>query len=162
MAQKQDETVAWQKNHDHTECVANAILLAQQVCMKKGVRLTPLRRRVLELIWRSHKPSGAYALLDAIKLEHKSAAPPTVYRALDFLKEHGLVHRIESLNAYVGCNYPGHAHHSVILVCDGCGGASEIEDELVTESIRTFATGLGFELSSQSVEAAGLCPGCQP
>ena len=161
MAQKQDIIAAWRGDHDHLACISDAIARAQQVCAEKGVRLTPLRQRVLELIWQSHKPSGAYELLDVIKLEHESAAPPTVYRALDFLKEHGLVHRIESLNAYVGCNYPNHAHDSIILVCDGCGSASEIEDETVTGSIKTFATDLGFKLSSQSVEAAGLCPSCQ-
>ena len=92
---------AWQRDHDHSACVEHAVARAKQVCEEKGVRLTPMRLRVLELVWRSHKPIGAYALLDEIKLEHKSAAPPTVYRALDFLMEQGLVHRIQSLNAFV-------------------------------------------------------------
>lgn len=152
---------AWQDEHDHDACVADALSVAEKICREKGARLTPIRQRVLELVWRSHKPVGAYALLDEIKPEHKSAAPPTVYRALDFLMEQGLVHRIQSLNAYVGCSTPDHLHKSIFLICNDCGDALEIEDETVAESINEFATGLGFQLDSQSVEAAGLCPGCQ-
>ena len=127
----------------------------------KGVLFTPMRLRILELIWRSHKPIGAYALLDEIKLEHKSAAPPTVYRALDFLMEHGLVHRIQSLNAFVGCNDPGHVHSGIILICDDCGDVLEMDDVKISETIASFTNNLGFQLSSQSIEATGICPGCR-
>ena len=127
----------------------------------KGVRLTPMRLRILELIWRSHKPIGAYALLDEIKLEHKSAAPPTVYRALDFLIEHGLVHRIQSLNAFVGCNDPGHVHSGIILICNDCGDALEMDDVKILETIASYTNDLGFQLLSQSIEATGICPGCR-
>ena len=161
MVLKKDILYAWQDEHDHEACVTTATSVAQQICLEKGVRLTPLRQRVLELVWRSHKPVGAYDLLDEIKTEHKLAAPPTVYRALDFLMEHGFVHRIQSLNAYVGCNDPGHIYNGIILICNGCGSALEIEDASVASSIKSFAAKLGFELSSQSVEAAGLCPTCQ-
>ena len=99
MAKEQNIPAIWQTGHDHSSCVEDALAAAHEVCSTKGARLTPLRERILELVWLSHKPVGAYTLLDLIKLEHNSAAPPTIYRALDFLMEHGLVHRIKSLNA---------------------------------------------------------------
>ena len=142
-------------------CVEDALAAAHEVCLKKGARLTPLRERVLELVWRSHKPVGAYELLDSIKHEHKSAAPPTIYRALDFLMEHGLIHRIKSLNAYIGCIAPGHDHNIIFLICNECGSALEFQNNSVSGKINAFAADLGFELTSQSVEAAGLCPGCK-
>ncbi len=90
MVLKKDILYAWQDDqHDHKACVASATSKAQEICLKKGARLTPIRQRVLELVWGSHKPVGAYEILDEIKSEHKSSAPPTVYRALDFLMEHG-------------------------------------------------------------------------
>ena len=161
MTRKQIIPAAWQEGHDHSDCVARAVSAAEEICKKKGARLTQLRQRVLELVWRSHKPVRAYALLDEISKENKSAAPPTVYRALDFLMEQGLVHRIQSLNAYVGCTTPGHAHKGVFLICNDCGEALEIADGSVAKSINRFANDLGFQLSTHWVEAAGSCPGCQ-
>ena len=152
---------AWDKDHDQVACVEHAVAKAHEICSKKGVRLTPMRLRILELVWRSRKPIGAYALLDEIKLEHKSAAPPTVYRALDFLMEHGLVHRIQSLNAFVGCNDPGHVHSGIILICKDCGDALEMDDVKISETIASFTKNLGFQLSSQSIEATGICPVCR-
>ena len=153
--------IAWQRTHDHGQCIADAIDAAARICESRGIRLTPLRRRVLELVWENHKPVGAYGLLDELKREHSSAAPPTIYRALDFLMEQGFVHRIQSLNAYVGCNDPGHSHKGIFLICNDCGDALEIEDKGVANTIDRFASRMGFLLTSQSVEAAGLCPGCQ-
>ena len=92
--------------HDHRRCVADALDKAEALCSDRGARLTKLRCRVLELVWNSHAPIGAYDVLRRLSQEHQSAAPPTVYRALDFLLEQGLIHRIESLNAYIGCPVP--------------------------------------------------------
>ena len=96
------------EEHDHRVCVKDALEQATAICAKRGARLTPIRRRVLELIWASHKPSGAYDILEALSQESrgKRIAPPTVYRALDFLLEQGLIHRLESLNAFIGCPHP--------------------------------------------------------
>src|SRR5690606_10698879 len=89
--------------HDHEQCVSDALAAAEQVCERSGARLTPVRRGVLGLVWQSHRPMGAYDLLDTLAREDdRRPAPPTVYRALDFLQEHGLVHRIASLNAFIG------------------------------------------------------------
>src|SRR3546814_13619005 len=95
--------------HDHDHCVSHALAEADSLCARQGVRLTALRKRVLELVWQSHKPLGAYDILAQLtEQDGRRAAPPTVYRALDFLLENGLVHRIASLNAFIGCNHPEH------------------------------------------------------
>jgi Fur family zinc uptake transcriptional regulator len=92
--------------HQHEHCVHDALAAAEVLCAKRGVRLTAIRKRVLELVWASHQPLGAYAILDKLTNEGHKPAPPTVYRALEFLLEHGLIHRIASLNAFLGCIHP--------------------------------------------------------
>jgi Fur family zinc uptake transcriptional regulator len=131
--------------HDHSHCVGQAVDLATSLCARRGVRLTALRKRVLELVWRSHKPVGAYEVLDWLKSEdQRSAAPPTVYRALEFLLEQKLIHRIESLNAFVGCVDPSRQHTAQYLICTTCGMVKE----------------QGFVVDRQTVEVHGLCGDC--
>ena len=147
--------------HDHTACIADALSAAETICRERGARLTKLRRRVLELIWSSHAPVGAYEVLRRLSQEHQSAAPPTVYRALDFLLEQGLVHRIESLNAFVGCVAPSEAHAGQFLICRHCGAAAEMRDRRVSKAIGQTASDLGFSLEAATVELRGLCPECR-
>jgi len=146
--------------HDHDHCVEDALSAAETICQTGGARLTSLRHRVLELVWQSHRPVGAYAVLDQLKREHRSAAPPTVYRALEFLLEQGLVHRIQSLNAFVGCAHPDEVHRGFFLICTDCGDAMEVEDKGVDRAITRSAKGFGFEVQTCTIEAAGLCPEC--
>jgi Fur family zinc uptake transcriptional regulator len=150
-----------ESGHDHEQCVADALARAEEVCRARGVRLTDLRRRVLELVWDSHTPVGAYELLEKLRAERPGAAPPTVYRALDFLSEQGLVHRIEYLNAFIGCSDPGTAHAGQFLVCTGCGRALELHDGRIDAAIAGAAEGLGFEVLYRMVEVAGRCPACR-
>src|SRR3990172_11321269 len=96
--------------HQHQHCLNAALLAAEKTCFARGVRLTNLRRRVLELVWRSHEPVKAYDILDKLRDEHAGSAPPTVYRALDFLQAEGMVHKIESLHAYICCGQPDNKH----------------------------------------------------
>jgi len=147
--------------HDHRSCVRDALESAAEHCAKSGARLTKLRRHVLELVWGSHAPVGAYALLDALRAEGQSAAPPTVYRALDFLMEQGLIHRVESLNAYIGCAHPEAPHTALLLLCTGCGRAAEFEDRGVDEKLRRAAAARGFAVAHQTIEVEGLCPDCR-
>ena len=149
------------KGHDHGACVEAALEAAEAICVERGARLTKLRRRVLELIWSSHAPVGAYDLLRRLSREHESAAPPTVYRALDFLLDLGLIHRIESLNAFVGCAGPSEAHAGQFLICRDCGAAAEMHDRRVNQAIGRSAAKLGFAVEQTTVELRGLCPGCQ-
>lgn len=148
--------------HDHAHCVADALTRADALCAERGARLTILRRRVLELVWSSHRPRGAYAILeDLSQQDGKATAPLTVYRALEFLVEQGLVHRIESLNAYVGCAAPGATHSGQFLVCEGCGDAAEIDDPSIRSAIDAAAAARGFRVQRPTVEVRGVCKDCQ-
>lgn len=126
------------------------------------MRLTKQRRRVLELVWQSHRPIGAYEILDQLTDgSGRRAAPPTVYRALDFLLEHGLVHRVESRNAFIGCSHPGTQHVVEIMLCTDCGRAAEIDDHRIDRAVRAAAAEIGFRIERQTVEIAGRCSDCQ-
>ncbi|MFO1036791.1 MAG: Fur family transcriptional regulator [Geminicoccaceae bacterium] len=146
--------------HDHRGCVSAALERAETVCSARDLRLTELRRRVLELVWGSHAPIGAYRLLELLSTERGRAAPPTVYRALEFLTREGLVHRIDSLNAYVGCKTPARTHQAYFLICSRCGVAAEFDDQAVTGSLAAVATQAGFTVTARTVELSGLCGSC--
>ena len=152
------------RSHDHGACVADALARAERLCEAHGTRLTDLRRRVLELVWSSHEPVGAYRLLELLDREAggagRRAAPPTVYRALDFLMEQGLVHRIESLNAFVGCDQPHAAHASQFLICARCGASVELNDPGIAKALSACADRLGFQVEQPTVEIKGTCPNC--
>ncbi|WP_173979136.1 Fur family transcriptional regulator [Magnetospirillum sp. UT-4] len=147
--------------HDHRRCVAGALDAAEAECRRRGARLTDVRRRVLELVWASHAPIGAYAVLDALAGDGRAAAPPTVYRALDFLLAHGLVHRIERLNAFIGCSHPGAPHSGQFLLCKECGAAAELDDPAIAGAVATASARVGFTVTGQTVEAEGLCALCR-
>jgi len=149
-------------HHNHSHCISSALDSARELCDQRGVRLTSLREQVLELIWQSHKPLGAYRLMEMLaKASTRRVAPPTVYRALDFLLEEGLIHRINSLNAFIGCPSPGQKHQSHFLICQGCNVAVELDDAQLNQRIQGAAANAGFSLLSHSVEINGLCPACQ-
>ena len=135
--------------------------IAIDLCAERGVRLTALRSLVLELILQSHQPVGAYELLDILKNERRNAQPPTVYRALNFLLDLGLIHRIESLNAYVGCDAPHTNHYAQFLICNGCGAAAEISDVRLDKAINALAKDAKFTVNHRSIEVEGQCPNCQ-
>ena len=149
------------KGHDHSTCIQTALDAADVVCQSHKARLTPIRRRVLELVWQGHSPLGAYELLKTLKTASHNSAPPTIYRALEFLIQQGLVHRIASLNAYVGCNRPGEHHDGTFLICHVCGTAAEIPDNPMWGPISEMAQAGNFRLSHVNVEAVGECADCQ-
>jgi len=132
---------------------------AEALCAERGVRLTVQRRRVLELVCRAARPIGAYEILDQIR-DGAPAAPPTVYRALDFLQEQGLVHKLETQHAYVGCTHPEHPHMSQFLICADCGDVTELENEAIAGSLRSVAAETGFEPRRPIVEVIGTCSTC--
>ncbi len=146
--------------HDHDSCVSDAIATAERLCRERGLRFTALRRRVLTLVWDSHRPIGAYDILDKLGGEGKAAAPPTVYRALDFLIEAGLVHRLDSLNAYIGCPDPARSHAGQFLICRRCRTVVEIDDPDIDAVVARKAEGLGFTEVHQMLEVQGLCGHC--
>ncbi|MCL7930154.1 transcriptional repressor [Halomonas llamarensis] len=134
---------------------------AASQCQARGVRFTPIRRKVLALIAQSGGGLKAYDLLDQLTTEHAAARPPTVYRALDFLIEQGLVHRIESQNAYVACACPEHAHGFQLLICRRCGHVEEIHLDEISDQLAARAERKGFRVERQTIELQGLCAVCQ-
>ncbi|GIX06649.1 MAG: transcriptional repressor [Candidatus Poribacteria bacterium] len=148
--------------HAHQQCVAEAVAQAEALCRLRRVRFTPLRRRVFELVWESHRPIGAYEILDRLREERgQTPAPPTVYRALEFLLSQGLIHRIAAQNAYVGCSFPRRPHRGQFFVCQECGNVVETSNGGINRAIEQTAEELGFSPSACVVEIYGLCPTCQ-
>ncbi|MCU7921727.1 MAG: transcriptional repressor [Candidatus Thiodiazotropha sp. (ex Dulcina madagascariensis)] len=148
-------------DHDHQTCINHALQVAELHCKQQGLRLTALRHRVLELIWANHQPVGAYELLEQLTHEGRKAAPPTIYRSLDFLLENGLIHRITSLNAFVGCNHPGLDHAAQFFICEDCGQAAELDDAKIESAIAQDAKRLGFTVEKRTIEIAGTCARCK-
>jgi Fur family zinc uptake transcriptional regulator len=140
--------------------MADALARAAEICAERGVRLTQQRRQVLELIWSSHRPMGAYALIDRLTADGQRVAPPTVYRALDFLRANGLIHRIERLNAFVGCPEAEEDHAPQFLICDDCGDVAELRERAINSAIAAGAKAASFTGWRASVEVVGICPEC--
>jgi len=146
--------------HDHSHCITSAINHAQDLCADRGVRLTPVRQRVLELVWQSHQPIGAYELLASLAQEGFNSAPPTVYRALEFLSEQGLLHKLESINAYVGCSNPHTPHQGHFLLCQVCHQAQELDSQYITLALKLSADQHGFAIDHHTIEVVGTCQRC--
>ena len=149
------------RKHDHSRCVKNALLEAESTCINAGLRLTDLRRKVLKLVWLSHAPVKAYEILEQMHKDNPKTAPPTVYRTLEFLIEAGLVHKIESLNSFVGCGAPGKPHIGQFFICEECGAVAEINEPKITQMINLEAEQLGFQSQRQVIEIKGQCPECR-
>ena len=148
------------RDHGHGVCVESALEQAEALCRDHGARLTPLRRRVLEIIWESHAPLGAYDVLQRMNGEGERNAPPTVYRALDFLLKHGLIHRIESQKAFVGCAMSADDHNALFFICRDCGNVAETHSEAISEAIEASATRAGFLVETPVMEISGRCQEC--
>jgi len=147
--------------HDHDRCAADAIAQAEQVCARKGQRLTPMRRRVLEILAASHKPLGAYEIIDAVADSGPRPAPITVYRALDFLMANGLAHRIASRNAFLACGHK-HANGALVafLICESCGSVGEMQSGDLAAALAAAANSAGFAPAMSVVEITGFCTYC--
>ncbi|QPK63941.1 transcriptional repressor [Methylomonas sp. LL1] len=147
--------------HDHNQCIHNAISAAEQLCTRRGVLLTPIRHKILELIWNSHRAIKAYDLLDQIRPINDAAKPSTVYRALDFLLEQGLIHRVESLNAFVGCRSSGTQHDQLLLICTACHNVEERAAPNVFVALAEEMRNATFSPQRKTIEIHGLCNSCQ-
>jgi Fur family zinc uptake transcriptional regulator len=149
--------------HDHDTCIQEALQNAKQICQVKGGVLTDIRRQVLELIWRNHHPVKAYDIIEKFKPSERTqgaAKPTTIYRALEFLLEKGLIHRVESLNAFIGCSNPLHVHELILLICKKCENVQERSAERVMESIKTELQQAHFMAHSKIIEIHGVCERC--
>ena len=148
-------------DHDHSHCQAEALESAIEECNRQGLRLTKIRQQVLEIIWATHNPIGAYDVLQKLQEAGHKPAPPTAYRALDFLVSAKLVHRVESLNAYIGCPSPGAQHQCQFFICSNCHHVAELNSELFNNAVQAGAAELGFKSVSPVIEVHGICSNCQ-
>lgn len=150
--------------HDHAACIASALTAAETRCAEDKLHLTPVRRRVLEILLQEHVALGAYDILDRLSAEGRGSQPPVAYRALDFLQKHGFVHRIERLNAFVACTWPDRCHAPQFMICRICAGVAETPAPPVGQTVTGLgaaARAAGFTIERTVVEAEGVCPACQ-
>ena len=147
--------------HDHDACSTDVLARAETIAAAQGARLTPVRRRVLEILLEDHRALGAYDVLTRLSAEGFGNQPPVAYRALDFLVEQGLAHRIRRLNAFAACMHPGEAHAPAFLICRACNAVAEAPAAPVRAALDAAAAALGFTIERSNIEALGLCPTCQ-
>jgi Fur family zinc uptake transcriptional regulator len=146
-------------SHDHGTCISAAMAAADAACADRNLQLTPVRRRVLEILLEGHAAMGAYDVLARLSAEGLGSKPPVAYRALGFLVDHGFVHRIERLNAFIACAHPGARHDPAFMICRACGTVAEAA---ATAVMAQPAAQSGFQVEQTVIEAEGLCPSCQP
>ncbi|MEN8504498.1 MULTISPECIES: Fur family transcriptional regulator [Paraburkholderia] len=147
--------------HMHGDSQEAALTLAEEYCRERGEKLTPIRRKVLELLLNSGRATKAYSLLDEMRQIHPGSAPPTVYRALDFLLSAGLVHRIESINAFTVCHDLTQCQHGILVVCQQCGTVTELHQPKLRQALVAQIEDAGYRLASDEIELKGLCAACQ-
>lgn len=149
--------------HNHSRCIDSALQAAQQYCRQHGEKFSAMREAVFRAVWSSHQPIGAYDILDQLSraADAKRLAPPTVYRALDFLLAHRLIHRINSLNAFIGCSDPGCHPNSQFLICRHCHTAIELDNAALQQALGELASQHQFSAVTTQLEVLGLCPQCQ-
>lgn len=147
--------------HDHAHCISDAVNAADAQCTSLGLLLTPVRRRVLEILLEEHRAMGAYDILDRLREDGFSSQPPVAYRALDFLTKHGFAHKIERVNAFTACAHPGADHTPAFLICRVCHAVAEAEADPSRGLLAQVAADSGFVIEKAVLEAEGLCPDCQ-
>lgn len=147
--------------HNHHHCQQDALHDAEAICAAQDANLTPIRKRVLELVWQSHKPIKAYDVLAQLQQEMPSAKPPTVYRALDFLLEHRLIHKLQRLNAFIGCHHPESGGESCyFLICTRCEEVQELHHPTIRQGLQESMRQQKFLARHVTVEVEGICKGC--
>lgn len=148
--------------HDHTACVNDTLAAAEARCAAEGLRFTPVRRKVLEILLQEHRALGAYAILDRLREDGFGSQPPVAYRALDFLVLNGLAHKIERLNAFIACAHPGQSHAPAFMICRLCDAVAETQSAPGRGALGDAARATGFRIERTVVEAEGVCPSCAP
>jgi Fur family zinc uptake transcriptional regulator len=160
------------KFHEHDEgtsaratqqaqTAASAMTNAEEICRAAGARLTPIRRKVLEALFATHKPLGAYDLAEMLGPKGRRLAPITVYRALDFLIDNGLVHRLASQNAYIACAHQHGPRETVaFLICENCGSVDEVTSAAMSKTLSDVLDREKFVPTGQIIEITGRCAEC--
>lgn len=148
------------ERHDHSSCIRAGLDTVERACTDRGLQLTPVRRRVLELLLEGHRAMGAYEILDILRDEGMGSQPPVAYRALDFLVSHGFAHKVERLNAFVACMHPDQNHTPAFLICRACDAVAEAHADPARGFLGQAVRDTGFVVEQAVVEAVGLCPSC--
>lgn len=147
-------------HHDHATCVVDGLAVAGTRCASEGLRFTPVRRKVLEILLQEHRALGAYVILDRLRDEGFRPQPPVAYRALDFLVTNGLAHKIERLNAFIACAHPHETHAPAFMICRLCETVAEAQSSPTGGALAAAARATGFQIERTVVEAEGVCPSC--
>jgi len=148
-------------DHNHQNCCGEVLEQAHNLATNAGLRLTPVRRRTLEILLEEHRAMGAYEVLERLVEDGFGKQPPVAYRALEFLVENGLAHRIRRLNAFAACMTPGQSHAPAFFICEVCDGVAEVQDVSVRQAVDAAAAGIGFQVRRANVEVVGTCPSCR-
>ena len=146
--------------HDHGTCMSDALTAADARCAAGGLRFTPVRRKVLEILLQDHRALGAYTILDRLREDGFGSQPPVAYRALDFLVANGLAHKIERLNAFIACAHTNHSHTPAFMICRLCDAVAEALSSTAQGALRDTARTTGFRIERTVIEAEGICPSC--
>jgi len=146
--------------HNHGTCMSDALAAADARCAEGGLRFTPVRRKVLEILLQDHRALGAYSILDRLREEGFGSQPPVAYRALDFLVANGLAHKIERLNAFIACVHTHHAHTPAFMICRLCDAVAEALSATARGALHDAAHATGFHIERTVIEAEGICPVC--
>jgi len=146
--------------HDHNGCCGGVLDTADRLARDEGLRLTPVRRRVLEILLEHHRAMGAYDLLERLGQEGFGTQPPVAYRALEFLVDSGFAHRIRRLNAFVACHHPNERHSPTFFICTRCNAVAEASDHTISSALDASALQIGFHIDRMNIEVAGICPNC--
>ncbi|MGD9917977.1 MAG: Fur family transcriptional regulator [Paenirhodobacter sp.] len=147
--------------HDHAHCAGDTLARAEAEAARRGARLTPVRKRALEILLEAHRAMGAYEMLDRLAAEGFGNQPPVAYRALEFLVENGLAHRVRRLNAFAACMHPGEVHAPVFLICRECDAVAEAAAAPVRAALDSAGAACGFTVERANIEALGLCAACR-
>ena len=148
------------KCKSHKSCIKEALIEAKIICDQRGVKLTKLRETVLKLIWKNHSYVKAYDLLEELREIDRSAKPPTIYRSLDFLMENGFIHKIQSLNAFVGCSHPNEHNKCYFLICKECQNIEECHSKSINEFVQSTSNTNNFSANQVTLEISGICQEC--
>jgi len=149
------------RNHDHGACISEGVLAAQSYFERIGLKFSPVRQRVLEILLESHQAIGAYQILERLRRDGFKPQPPIAYRSLEFLARHGFVHKIEKLNAFIACTDSGKSHNPAFLICRLCKHVAETHSEASEKTLGQAAESAGFAIERTVLEAEGICPNCK-
>ena len=146
--------------HNHSTCISDVVAAAEAYCRQAGLRFTPIRRQVLEILLEEHRAIGAYSILDRLRKNGFSSQPPIAYRALDFLMTHDLAHKVEKLNAFIACTRPSQKHMPGFMICRVCSSVAETYLKTAGAALGDIAQEAEFRIEHSVIESEGVCSSC--